>query len=379
MTVLVIGANGFLGSHVTRQLVSDGEDVRVMVRDGANTIGIDDLKTTRFVGDIWNNDALREAMTGVDVVYYCVVDTRGWLRDPAPLFHTNVEGTRNVLEIATDIQKDGALRRFVFTSSYVTVGRKRGRVATEDDEIVDGRGTSPTNRLRGETSPTNRLRGETSPTNRLRGETSPTNGLRGLTPYVRSRVQAEELVLRYAREHGLPAIAMCVSTTYGGGDWGRTPHGAIIAGAAFGKLPFVMSGIELEAVGVDDAARALILAAEKGRVGDRYLISEKMITNAEVTRISAEAAGMAPPGKRIPLAMSYALAAMGTAKARLRGTDEQLSLASLRLMRAEAPVDCAKARRELGWRPRPVEESIREAALFWVNLRNTKRKSKQAG
>jgi dihydroflavonol-4-reductase len=192
-------------------------------------------------------------------------------------------------------------------------------------------------------------------------------------------VQAEELVLRYAREHGLPAIAMCVSTTYGGGDWGRTPHGAIIAGAAFGKLPFVMDRIELEAVGVDDAARALILAAEKGRVGERYLISEKMITNAEVARIAAEAAGMAPPGKRIPLAMSYALAAMGTAKARLRGTDEQLSLASLRLMRAEAPVDCAKARRELGWRPRPVEESIREAALFWVNLRNTKRKSKQAG
>jgi dihydroflavonol-4-reductase len=284
-------------------------------------------------------------MTGVDVVYYCVVDTRGWLRDPAPLFHTNVDGTRNVLEVAKDV----GLRRFIFTSSYVTVGRKRGRVATEDDQIVD------------------------------RGETSPTNRLRGLTPYVRSRVQAEELVLRYAREHGLPAIAMCVSTTYGGGDWGRTPHGAIIAGAAFGKLPFVMDRIELEAVGVDDAARALILAAGKGRVAERYLISEKMITNAEVARIAAEAAGVAPPGKRIPLAMSYALAAMGTAKARLRGTDEQLSLASLRLMRAEAPVDCAKARRELGWRPRPVEESIREAALFWVNLRNAKRRSKQAG
>jgi dihydroflavonol-4-reductase len=183
------------------------------------------------------------------------------------------------------------------------------------------------------------------------------------------------LVLGYAREHGLPAIAMCVSTTYGGGDWGRTPHGAIIAGAAFGKLPFVMKGIELEAVGVDDAARALILAAELGRVGERYLISEKMITNAEVARIAAEAAGVPPPAKAIPLAVSYALAALGSAKARLRGTDEQLSLASLRLMRAEAPVDCSKARRELGWEPRPVEESIREAARFWVGLREAKRKS----
>jgi dihydroflavonol-4-reductase len=329
---LVIGANGFLGSHVTRQLVGDGHDVRVMVRDGANTIGIDDLKVTRFVGDIWDNDTLRDAMAGVDDVYYCVVDTRGWLRDPAPLFRTNVEGTRNVLDVA----KDAGLRKFVFTSSYVTVGRRRGHVATEDDIIVD----------------------------------------RGLTPYVRSRVQAEQLVLQYAKEHGLPAVAMGVSTTYGTGDWGRTPHGAIIAGAAFGKLPFVMDKIELEAVGITDAARAMVLAAERGRVGERYLISEKMISNAEVVRIAAEAAGVPAPTKSIPLPVAYALAFAGSAKAKLRGTDEQLSLGSLRLMRAEAPVDHSQATRELGWEPRPVEESIREAARFWVGLRDAKRKSK---
>jgi dihydroflavonol-4-reductase len=335
VTALVIGANGYLGSHVTRQLVADGQDVRVMVRPKATTIGIDDLKVTRFVGDLWDDDVLREAMTGCDVVYYCVVDTRGWLRDPAPLFRTNVAGTRNVLEVAKDVD----LKRFIFTSSYVTVGRRRGRTATEDDVIVD----------------------------------------RGLTPYVRSRVQAENLVMEYARDHGLPAVAICISTTYGSGDWGRTPHGAIIAGAAFGKLPFVMSGIQLEAVGIDDAARAMIQAADKGRVGERYLISEKMITNADVVRIAAEAAGVPPPTKSIPLPVSYAMAALGSAKARLKGTDEQLSLDSLRLMRAEAPVDCSKAKRELGWQPRPVEESIREAAKFWVGLREAKRKSKQAG
>lgn len=329
---LVIGANGFLGSHVTRQLVADGHQVRVMVRDGASTVSIDDLDVQRFVGDIWNNEVLRQAMAGVDDVYYCVVDTRGWLSDPAPLFHTNVEGTRNVLEIA----RAAGLHRFIFTSSYVTVGRRRGRVASETDVIND----------------------------------------RGLTPYVRSRVQAEELVLRYAREHGVPAIAMCVSTTYGSGDWGRTPHGAIIAGAAFGKLPFVMGGIELEAVGVDDAARAMILAAERGRVGERYLISEKMISNAEVARIAADEAGVPPPAKTIPLPVAYALAALGTAKARLRGTDEKLSLGSLRLMRAEGPLDHGKAVRELGWQPRPVEESIREAARFWVGLRAAKRQAK---
>ncbi|MFV9632669.1 MULTISPECIES: NAD-dependent epimerase/dehydratase family protein [Mycobacterium] len=332
MSKLVIGANGFLGSHVTRQLVAAGHDVRVMVRPNANTKSIDDLPVQRFLGDIWYNDTLRAAMTGVDDVYYCVVDTRGWLKDPTPLFYTNVEGTRNVLEVAKDMR----LRRFVYTSSYVTVGRRRGHVATEDDVIVD----------------------------------------KGLTPYVRSRVQAETLVLQYAREHGVPAVAMCVSTTYGGGDWGRTPHGAIIAGAAFGKLPFVMRGIELEAVGVDDAARAMLLAAEHGRVGERYLISEKMISNAEVVRIAAEAAGMPVPTKSLPLPVSYAMAALGTAKARVTGKDEKFSLGSLRLMRAEAPVDCSKARHELRWSPRPVEESIQAAARFWAGLRDARRTSK---
>lgn len=262
--VLVIGANGYLGSHVTRRLAADGRDVRVMVREGANTVGIDDLEVTRFVGDIWDDAVLRKAMTGCDVVYYCVVETRGWLRDLAPLFHTNVEGTRNVLDIAVEPVVAEGLRKFVFTSSYVTVGRRRGHVATEADTISEAAGA-------------------------------------GLTPYVRSRVQAENLVLDYARDRGLSAVAMCVSTTYGGADWGRTPHGAIIAGAAFGKLPFVMSGIELEAVGVDDAAQAMLLAAEKGRVGERYLIPEKMISNAEVVRIVADAAGVAAPTRTMPL------------------------------------------------------------------------------
>ena len=128
---LVIGANGFLGSHVTRQLVAAGHQVRVMVRENAGTVAIDDLDVQRYVGDIWDDDTLRAAMAGCDDVYYCVVDARGWLRDPAPLFHTNVEGTRNVLDIAVDIQKEGALHRFIFTSSYVTVRRRRGNTRME--------------------------------------------------------------------------------------------------------------------------------------------------------------------------------------------------------------------------------------------------------
>jgi dihydroflavonol-4-reductase len=331
---LVIGANGFLGSHVTRQLVESGADVRAMVRHGANTTGIDDLAVQRFYGDVFDANVLRDAMAGCDVVYYCVVDTRAWLRDPSPLFRTNVEGTRNVLEVARTME----LRRFVFTSSYVTIGRRRGHRATEKDTL------------------------------RWR---------RSLGPYALSRLRAEHLVLRYADEHGVPAVAMCVSTTYGTGDWNMTPHGAMVAGVAFGKVPFVMKGIRLEVVGVDDAARAMILAAERGRNGERYIISEKMMTSPDIMRIAAEAAGVPAPSRSVSLPVVYGMAAMGSLKARLRGSHELLTLRSLRLMRAEHEVDHSKAVRELGWQPEPVEESIRAAARFFVELRARKHKAAQ--
>jgi dihydroflavonol-4-reductase len=335
---LVIGANGFLGSHVTRQLVATGADVRAMVRGGANTRSVDDLDVTRFHGDVFDTATVREAMDGCDQVYYCVVDTRAWLQDPAPLFHTNVEGLRNVLDVAVEQPIADSLKRFVFTSSYATVGRRHGHVASEDDQI----------------------------------------DRRGLTPYVESRVQAEEMVLRYAADKGLPAVAMCVSTTYGSGDWGRTPHGAFIAGAVYGKLPFLMNGIQLEVVGVDDAARAMLQAAERGRIGERYLVSERMIPLKEVVRIAADEAGVPPPRRAISLPVLYGMAALGSLRARLTGKDAELSLQSVRMMRAEAPVDHSKAMHELGWQPRPVEESIREAARFWADLKNAKRNSRAA-
>jgi dihydroflavonol-4-reductase len=332
---LVIGANGFLGSHVTRLLVEAGAQVRVMVRPTANTRSIDDLEHTRFHGEVFDTDTVREAMDGCDDVYYCVVDTRAWLRDPSPLFRTNVEGLRNVLDVAVEKPIAADLRKFVFTSTYATVDRRHGHVATEEDHIGDRR----------------------------------------VTAYVQSRVQAEDLVLRYVADHGLPAVAMCVSTTYGSGDWGRTPHGAFIAGAVFGKLPFQMNGIQLEVVGVDDAARAMILAAQRGRNGERYLVSERMIPMKEVVRIAADEAGVPPPRRSISVPVLYALGALGSLRARLTGKDAELSLESVRMMRAEADVDHSKAVRELGWQPRPVEESIREAARFWAAMRKTSKKA----
>ena len=218
---LVIGASGFLGSHVTRELVEHGHDVRVLLRPTSSTKGIDDLDVERVQGDLFDTGALTAAMRGCDVVFHCAVDARAWLRDPAPLFSTNVEGLRNVLDVAAEAELD----RFVYTSSVGTIGLS-----------VDGPAT----------------------------EATVHNWSRRAGAYIRSRVEAEQQVLRYARERGLPAVAMCVANTYGSGDWLPTPHGRMLAAAALGKMPAYIKGTASEVVGVRDAAAALRLAAEHG-------------------------------------------------------------------------------------------------------------------
>lgn len=252
---LVIGASGFLGSHVTHRLVRRGDDVRVLLRRTSSTQAIDDLEVERHYGDVFDDDALRTAMSGVDDdVFYCVVDARAWLRDPAPLFRTNVEGLQHVLDVA--VASD--LRRFVFTSSIATIG-----IPAEDRPATEQDGFNWADRSGG---------------------------------YIQSRVAAENLVLRYARERGLPAVALCISNTYGPGDFAPTPHGKQISVAAAGKLPFYVKGWDSEVVGVEDAAAALLLAAEKGRNGERYIISERAMSACELYETAAEAVGRTPHG-----------------------------------------------------------------------------------
>ena len=115
--VLVMGASGFVGSHVTRQLVEGGDDVRVFLRKSSSTVAIDDLDVERCYGDLRDEQALRAAMSDRDVVFYCIVDTRAWLRDPTPLFETNVESLRRVLDVAAEAD----LFRFVYCSTVGTV------------------------------------------------------------------------------------------------------------------------------------------------------------------------------------------------------------------------------------------------------------------
>ncbi len=318
---LVIGASGFLGSHVTRQLVGRGDDVRVMLRRTSSTKGIDDLAVERCYGDVFDDAALRAAMADCDVVYYCVVDARMWLRDPAPLFRTNVEGLRHVLDAALDAD----LHKFVFTSTTGTLAISDSRVVTEDD---------------------------------------PHNWDQG-GAYIESRVAAEKMLMCYAHEKGLPAVAMCISTTSGPGDWAPTPHGSLLALVATGHFPFYL-GYSAEVVGIEDAARAMLLAAEHGRSGERYIISDRYMSIRELHQIAATAVGRRPPRIGIPMAVLRGAARVNDVLARLLHRDLPFAYAGMRMAELMSPLDHSKAERELGWTPEPVENSIRKAAVFFA-------------
>ena len=320
-TKLVIGASGFLGSHVTRQLVERGDDVRVLVRKTSSTRGIDDLHVERHYGDIFDGDALRAAMAGCDDVFYCVVDTRAWLRDPAPLFETNVDGLRHVLDAALDAD----LRRFVFTSTIATIALSDEGLATEE---------------------------------------MPFNWLDRCGAYVQSRLESENLVLRYADERGLPSVAMCISNTFGPRDW-HPNHGALLAAAGAGKMPFYVKGIGMEVVGIEDAAQAMVLAADKGRNGERYIISERFISVRELCDTAADAGGVGRARFGIPLKAVYAVGFLGDLAAKVLRRDVPLSTVMVRLAHIMSPMDHGKASRELGWRPQPIYASVRKAVAFY--------------
>lgn len=323
---LVIGASGFLGSHVTRQLVDAGQDVRVLLRATSSTRGIDGLDVEIHRGDIFNKEAVRAALTGCDVVYYCVVDARAWLRDPEPLYRNNVDGLRHVLEAAVEADLD----RFVFTSSIGTIGR-----------VEHG----------------------------LADERTAHNWLETGGDYIRSRVEAENLVLAYHRDKGLPAVAMCVANTYGSGDWQPTPHGGLVAAAVRGKLPFHISGAQAEVVGIDDAARALILAGECGRPGERYIVSERSMSARDIYRAACAAVDVEPPRFGVPVGVMSALGQVSQLVSRVRRRDTALTPLSIRLMHIMSPMSHDKAVRELGWEPRPTTEALAEAAAFFHRVK----------
>jgi dihydroflavonol-4-reductase len=321
----VLGASGFLGSHVTRQLAASGRDVRILVRATSDTRALAGLALDRRLGDVLDPPSLRAAMEGCTTIFHCVVDTRAWLHDPAPLFRVNVDGLRNAIEAALAAR----VERVVFTSTIGTIGRRAVGPATEDDELDPS-------------------------------EDAPA--------YVRSRLAAERLFLAACRERGLPGIALCVGNTYGAGDYAPTPHGDLVRRAARGLMPFSWDGGG-PSVGIEDAARALILAETKGRVGERYIVAERWLSFRDLLALAAHAGGARPPRWHIPIGVMAASVRVIETVARVLRVETRASTASLECSRRMGDMDGTKARNELGWSPHPIADAVRDAVLFHTQRR----------
>src|SRR6266481_4232394 len=253
---LVTGATGFVGSAVARALLRAGHRVRVLARPNSDRRNLANLSVEIAEGSMEDPPSLARAVTGCRYVYHVAADYRIWVPDPAPMFRANVEGTRDLLTAALE----AGAERVVYTSSVATLGLIHGGSADEN---------------------------------------TPSSAEDMIGPYKRSKFAAEEVVRGLARERGLPVVIVNPSTPVGPGDIKPTPTGRLILEAARGQMPaFVDTGLNI--VHVDDVAEGHLAAADKGRIGERYILGGENMTLAEILGEIAEVVGRRPPRLRVP-------------------------------------------------------------------------------
>jgi dihydroflavonol-4-reductase len=326
-TALVLGGSGFLGAHIVRQLSGEGDALRVFARPTSDMRVIAGLPVDLVHGDVLQPDSLVRAMEGIDTVYHCVVDARAWLRDPTPLYRVNVDGLRNSLRAA----EAASVRRFVFTSSVGTIAPRDDGGPSNEDDYYDT--------------------------------------LDALPPYLRCRVEAERLFLEFVADSRMEGVAACVATTFGAKDLLPTPQGQLILDASRGRMPFYWEGGSCS-VGIEDAARGMILAARHGDSGARYIFSERWLSYREMFEHAAGWAGRPGPRLRFPMAPMLAMADVSGWLAARLGRETRFCRDAIRCSTQLSNCRNDRAQRELGWEPAPVEEAI-DAALqdFHVHLK----------
>jgi dihydroflavonol-4-reductase len=319
VTSLVTGATGFLGSHVARQLLARGERVRVLARPRNDRRALEGSGAEIVEGDLRDAASLDRAVSGVARVFHVAADYRLWAPDPQEIYESNVTGTRNLVEAA----RRAGVERFIYTSTVATVAVDRAELPTEKtqaslDEMVGH--------------------------------------------YKRSKWLAEKEVLDAAKD-GFPAVVVMPTTPVGPGDWKPTPTGKIILDFLNGKMPgYVETGLNF--VAVEDAAAGHLLVAEKGRVGERYLIGAENLTLKQLLDILARITGRPAPRLKIPHGVALLAAYADMFFSRLRGREPQITVEGVKIAQHMMFVDCSRARRELGFAPSPVAAAL-ERAVQW--------------
>ena len=321
MKTLVTGATGFLGSHVAWQLVERGEDVRVLARPSSDVRALEGLRAERFTGDLRDVASLERALEGVTRIYHVAADYRLWARHPREIYESNVSGTQNILEAA----RRAGVEKFVYTSTVATLAVPR--------------------------------------TGELPNEETQSSVEEMIGHYKVSKFVAEQCALSAARS-GLPVVIVNPTTPLGPGDWKPTPTGKIIVDFLNGRMPgYVDTGLNF--VPVEDCARGHLLAAERGRVGERYILGGVNLTLKSMLDILARISGRRAPQWKIPHAMAYAAAWLDTAVSRMLGREPRIPLEGVRMARHKMFVDASKAGRELGFVPGPIEAAIQRAVDWY--------------
>jgi dihydroflavonol-4-reductase len=319
MSTLVTGAAGFLGSHVTRQLVARGDDVRVLLRASSTNRAIADLPLEYVTGDLRDPASLERAMKGVKRVFHVAADYRLWAKRKQDIYDSNVGGTKNLLDAA----KRAGVEQLIYTSTVATIAVDRPQ---HPNEFTDAK------------------------LEEMVGH------------YKRSKWMAEREAL-VAAKSGLPVIVAMPTTPVGPWDWKPTPTGKIILDFLNGNMPgYVKTGLNF--VGVEECAAGHLLVAEKGKVGERYLLGGENLTLKEMLDALAKITGLRAPMLKIPHGLALGVAYANTAFSRLVGREPQIPVEGVKIARHTMFVDCARAKRELGFQAGPVAAAL-ERAVRW--------------
>lgn len=320
MKVLVTGATGFVGGAVARALVRAGVDVRVLTRPDASLRNVEGLPVERISGDLRDRASLRRAVAGCRHLYHVAAHYALWARNPAVFYDVNVTGTINMMEAA----REAGTERIVYCSTI-------GAIGLPPD---GGPGT----------------------------EETPVSLTQMAGHYKRSKYLAEQEVLRMARS-GLPVVIVNPSAPVGAGDVRPTPTGQVIVDFMKGRMwAYIETGMNI--VDVDDVAAGHLLAMEKGRLGERYILGTKNLTLREVFEVLSRLTGVKAPSVKLPRGFVLPLAYLNLALAQMTGIPPRIPLEGVKMAKYTMHYDCSKAIRELGIPQTPPEVAL-ERAVRW--------------
>jgi dihydroflavonol-4-reductase len=322
--VLVTGGTGFVGANLVRELVATGARVRVLARPASDRRALEGLPVEVVAGDLLDPASLRPAVAGVEVLFHVAADYRLWAPDPALLYRVNVEGTRALLAAA----EAAGVRRVVYTSSVGTLG-----IPTD--------GTCGT-------------------------ETTPVALADMVGDYKRSKFMAEREA-EAAASRGVPVVIVNPSAPVGPWDWKPTPTGRMLVEYLRGRM-FAYLDTGLNIVHVRDVARGHILAAERGRVGERYILGHAggNLGLREIFERLASYTGISAPRWRLPYGAALGFAGVLEGVAQVTRREPRASRTAVRMAAKRMFFDPARAVRELGLPQTPVDDALREAVDWFL-------------